>query len=196
MAKRVKDDYATCPFKIIVDTREGAPWFFRGLFADANQNYLPLAVETITRGLKTGDYSIEGFEDEICVERKSLPDLFMSVTSERERFEREFVRMSAMRHAAVVVEGDLEDIELNPPARTKVSGKTVYRTAISWSQRYPGVHWWFCPDRNWAEKMCFQILRMYWESHCKDRVAKVQDAGADDGMVDGRGQLFADEFQF
>lgn len=168
--KRQSQDYVECPFTVIVDTREGAPWFFKGFTADADQKNLPLVIPTITRGLKTCDYSIDGFEEEIGVERKSLADLYMSVSAERDRFEREFKRMAAMRHAAVVVEADLLEICTKPPARTKVPPKTVVRTAFSWSMKYPNVHWWFCPSRDWAEKACFHVLRLYWENFCRDRV--------------------------
>jgi hypothetical protein len=188
--KRQSQDYVECPFTIVVDTREGAPWYFKGFTADADKKNLPLVIPTITRGLRTGDYSIDGFEDEVCVERKSVADLYMSVSAERDRFEREFNRMSSMRHCDVVVEGDLLEICTKPPPRTKVLPKTVVRTAFSWSMKYPNVHWWFCPSRDWAEKACFHLLRMYWENFCRERVESAGDSergAAGGGTASGGG---------
>ena len=165
MVRKVREDYVLAPFKIIVDTREGAPWFFKGLHTRESGQTLPLVVQTVHRGLRTGDYSIEGLEDQVCVERKSMQDLYMSVTAERERFEREFERMSAMRWSAVIVESDLYAIAYSPPDRTRVPPQTVLHTIISWSIRYPNVHWFPCPSRDFAEQWCFQVLNSYWKKH-------------------------------
>ena len=65
---------------ILIDTREQTP--------------LPFAdLTTERRTLPTGDYSVLGFERDFIVERKSVADLVQSATFERERFERELVRM-------------------------------------------------------------------------------------------------------
>ena len=65
--------------KIIIDTREQAPFAFRHERMDATTEPGTLAV---------GDYSLAGLEDRVAVERKSLPDLVMCLGRERERFER------------------------------------------------------------------------------------------------------------
>ncbi len=63
---------------IIIDTREQTPFTFAG----------PARVA----GLKTADYTIEGYEDIVGLERKSLDDLIACLSSQRERFERELLR--------------------------------------------------------------------------------------------------------
>jgi len=67
---------------IIVDSREQTPLVFA---------HLPFIVS----GLPTGDYSVKGLEDDFTVERKTLSDLYGSLTSGRERFMRELQRMRA-----------------------------------------------------------------------------------------------------
>jgi ERCC4-type nuclease len=52
----------------------------------------------------TGDYSIEGFEQVLTVERKSLPDLVKTVVTDWQRFSRQLRRMSAMDVAIIVCE--------------------------------------------------------------------------------------------
>jgi len=55
-------------FTIIVDSREQKPYLFGGYTCGVKKS-----------GLKTGDYSIEGYENSICVERKSKEDLYSSL---------------------------------------------------------------------------------------------------------------------
>ena len=50
-------------------------------------------VEVVRQGLKTGDYSLVGHEDEICFERKSVPDLVGTLIGGHERFLREMVEI-------------------------------------------------------------------------------------------------------
>ena len=139
--------------RIIIDTNEQLAYSFH------NINPRPIL---IYKKLKTGDYSIEGFESEITIERKTLGDLFGSVGTGRERFEREFIRMQSFKYAAVVIESGLDDIFINPPEHSSMLRKSVFRTLISWSIRY-GVKIWPCPDRNFAEKTTYIILKRWWE---------------------------------
>jgi ERCC4-type nuclease len=62
--------------------------------------------------LKTGDYSIEGFEDKITVEVKALGDFIGCCTHDRERFERELVRMRSFQYKAIVIKSTWAAIEL------------------------------------------------------------------------------------
>ena len=62
---------------LLVDTREQRPLYF-GEGVPQRRATLP-----------TGDYSVEGCEGLIAIERKSLGDLFGTVGQGRERFERE-----------------------------------------------------------------------------------------------------------
>src|ERR1700733_13721123 len=78
-------------YKIIIDTREKTPLKFTG-------------IETIRAGLKTGDYSIEGFEDKITIERKSLADLIQSISRDRRRFEECIQRLLEYEAKALLIE--------------------------------------------------------------------------------------------
>ena len=104
-------DIALCPFKVVIDNREKAPFHFTGLETNKDKNSLPIIVETITdRHLETGDYSIDGLENEITIERKSKVDLYGSLGRNRDRLEREFQRMQAMKYSAIVLEADWEEV--------------------------------------------------------------------------------------
>jgi ERCC4-type nuclease len=145
-------------FTIIIDTREQRPYTF--------QNIKPEPPETIIQGLKTGDYSLAGLESCICVERKSMIDLFGSVGKGRARFEREMERMSKFDYSALVIESDLSSIFVNPPARSKMNPKAVFRTIISWSVKY---HVCVFPlwNRESAERTTYLILKKYWDVFCE-----------------------------
>jgi hypothetical protein len=97
-------DYIITPYTVIIDSREQAPHSFQGFLADAHQKNKPLLVSVEVAGLKSGDYSLKGFEDRIAVERKSLQDAYSTFCQGRDRFERELARLNEMEYAAVVVE--------------------------------------------------------------------------------------------
>ena len=66
---------------LVRDTRETIGLVFKG-------------VEVIDKGLKTGDYSIVGYEDKFCAEFKSISDLIGTCDKKnRDRFKRELQRM-------------------------------------------------------------------------------------------------------
>jgi len=60
------------PFTVAFDTREQLPFSFQQIHMDRKRAF----VMTQKRTLQTGDYSIVGYEDRLCVERKSLEDLY------------------------------------------------------------------------------------------------------------------------
>ncbi len=82
-------------FCVIKDTREQT-----GLFVT-----LPKGLVIVRDTLKYADYSIKGFEDCIAIERKSIPDLLTSVTSEGERFKRELLELAKYERKYILVEG-------------------------------------------------------------------------------------------
>lgn len=104
------NEYTLCPFRVVIDTREQAPFTFQGLRTDAKDGRRQLVVETIPSTLATGDYSIEGLEELISIERKSVSDFYGTILAGRDRFERELQRLQEMAgaggYAEVVCEGD------------------------------------------------------------------------------------------
>lgn len=151
------------PFKILVDAQEKHPYQFGGLFSDASLKRRPLAIETEWRSLKTGDYSIDGWEKHVTVERKSLEDLYSTLGQHRERFEREHMRMAGLGagNSCVVIEASWERILKHPPGRSRLLPKVVFRTFLSWSQKY-AVPWFALEDRRFAEVATFRWLECWW----------------------------------
>lgn len=156
MTRKTKISLATVP-SIIIDTREINAFTFASIEPQPALIY---------QALPTGDYSLVGHEDQITIERKSLCDLYGSVGAGRERFEREFQRMTEFDYAALVIEADLGCIIKNPPEYSRMRPKAVFRTLLSWSLKY-GVYVWPCPDRGFAEKTTYLLLKFWWEKREK-----------------------------
>lgn len=167
MVSRLKPEgtaTVTCPFTILVDGREKAPYQFTGLVTDASAGRRPIVVAWQWAHLRTGDYSIDGMTDQVTVERKSLADLFSTLGSQRDRFELEHQRLAKYPHgqACVVIEASWEDILSRPPCHSQLNPKSVMRTAISWQARY-GVPWITTADRRLAEVWTFRFLEKVWQ---------------------------------
>ncbi len=157
--------------KIIIDNREQKPVLYD---KEGDPAFPGLQIQWGT--LTTGDYSIAGMHSpschhSVCIERKSLPDLFGSTGRGRARLEREFVRMSEFDHAELVVEADLKAIFKRPPPISMMRSKAVYRTLVSWSQRY-NIKVWPCPNRQFAERHIYLSLKRFWDDRqinsCKE----------------------------
>lgn len=161
-----------CPFEIVVDTREQAPLTFSNIggYDVINKRFY---------ALPTGDYSIVGMESRIAIERKSVADFYHSIGSDRERFEREMVRLSRMEFAAVVIEGMVTD----RPSIVRMGVKSATHTIMSWEVRY-GVIFRECPHgRREAELRTFHYLRHFHKQDqerakelVKKRLAVVDEA--------------------
>jgi ERCC4-type nuclease len=154
------------PFDIRIDTREQHPWMFRDL---RTRTYI-FEVKASKGTLSQGDYAIEGMEQELVVERKSLEDLFSTLASGRERFERELQRITdCCRQGAVIIEAPWEVIYEPEKHRTNWQSGMRPQSVIGFIQafiiRYPKVHWLPMPTRTAAEWTCFQLLRFTHKRH-------------------------------
>ncbi len=89
-------------YTVIRDTREKKRkgWMFSagGIIAG-----------TVTDILKTGDYTLEGLEKKIVIERKASTSEFATNINE-ERFDDELERMSSFEHPFLVLEFSMDDI--------------------------------------------------------------------------------------
>jgi ERCC4-type nuclease len=157
------------PFRVVVDSNEaahGTDYTFSNLPVRSECQSAALVVPRVVRHLETGDYSIDGWEDRICVERKTLEDLYGTLGKGRERFEREFERMRAMPFAAVVVEASWQEIcrpqQFRPGWRSELHPRSVWGTVFAWSQRYQHIHWFTMGSRRLAEMATYEILERFW----------------------------------
>lgn len=133
-------------FQIAIDTREQKPYSFEN---------------SVTKTLKTGDYSIVGMEEMICLERKSSTDAYGSLGKGRERLEREFQRMANMEYSAMVIESTMRDF-MKQPKYSKMNPSSAMNTLISWNLKY-GVSIWFAGDRLYGRKLVLRLLEKFYK---------------------------------
>jgi ERCC4-type nuclease len=143
---------------VIQDTRERTPL-----------DLTPLIV--IQGTLSTGDYSVKGLEDIIAVERKSLADLVMCVGRERERFDREVLRLQAYPVKALVVEAHLADIEAGA-YRSKVKPNAVLGSLLGWMAS--GLPVLFAGDHAAAGKLTARFLFIAARRRWRESLALIE----------------------
>lgn len=180
------DRHDVCPFTVLVDSMEQIPFTFEKIKGDSDQGGRQLFVPVKRKALgfqdgrfyqPMGDYSIEGQEGNVHIERKSISDCQSTVLGyggRRERFERELEILAGLPCSAVVVEGTFANVVITVQQQGK---KTVgelrtnlHRSIIGLQQRYR-VPWYFCDSRGMAEDTTFRILMRYWR---KERQAAKQ----------------------
>lgn len=118
--------------------------------------------------LRSGDYSIVGFEDAISIERKSHEDLYQTLTRDHQRFVRELERLRTYAYSEIVIEASWGKI-LTPPVNSRVAPKAISRAIQSLKLRFPTTQWTTAPDRRFAENYTFQILRKFWEHRQREK---------------------------
>ena len=82
------------------------------LYDDREKNYWVLPWEMKKKRLKVGDYTFEGYEDRVAIEKKSgIAELFKNLTAkERPRFVRMLKRLSKYEYKCIVVEDNLNNV--------------------------------------------------------------------------------------
>jgi hypothetical protein len=147
------------PFIVVIDTREQMPWEF-GFHT------------TSKRKLDTGDYSIEGLEDVLAIERKRSVSEIANNLSES-RLKDVLERLSKIKHSFILLEFSLDDVYQFPvgsdiPKRLwdklKISGNYIIKRFIEMQMKY-GVHILFCGNSENAERMAVSIMRRIYEQY-------------------------------
>lgn len=186
------------PFVILIDKAEKAPFCFDGLrsrsFIDKDmREYCPVRTERRFLGIGMGDYSIDGYQGRVAIERKSMVDFQGTLLGwrheveaggpggwshdidRRARFKRELGNLAAMECKAVIVEATLgQCLEFAPTWGVRTAGenaKYLHSTYLSWQDEFP-VPWIFCDDKELATVTCFRILEKFWARTAKERRKK------------------------
>lgn len=175
----------TCPFTVVIDTNEGAPFTFQNLNTrakhpksplivtfDQDEDTYPVYVDTVDRALWNqggADYTIDGLEKEIQIETKhSVHDLFASCGRRRKNFEAEIAGLNrTVKYSLVLVTATWRQI-IDGVEQSEMHPNSVINTIIGWQMRYPFVHWIIVPTRELAELTCFQTLEMMHRKYSSD----------------------------
>lgn len=144
-------------FTIIVDTREQQPWEFSHYATSKNK-------------LDTGDYSIEGLENIVTIERKKSVNEFANNITEK-RFKDWTQRLSEIEFAFVLLEFSLTDILRYPIGsnipkklwdKIRISPNYIIKNLLELNLHY-NIKVMLCDNAANAEHMAEQIFkRIYY----------------------------------
>jgi len=133
--------------QIIVDSREQKPFKF--------DKYT-----LIESKLEYGDYSLHP-SNKLAIERKSLSDLYGTLSGGRERFEREIQKAKKMEgYIVVVVESTLNNMMYQKQKFGKASGEFIAHNMRQLIRKYDNLQFVFCDGREEARDKTIHILGM------------------------------------
>lgn len=135
-------------FRIVIDSREKEGYSF--------------SCPTVRKKLDAGDYSVDGHEQQVAVERKSLQDFVHTVIHDFDRFAIELAKLAALRCACVVVEADLDDVMrgLAGDKLRSVAPRAVLGAALHIAIRHHVPIYW-CGSRQTACAFTDGFLRTF-----------------------------------
>lgn len=105
-------------------------------------------VDVVRQGLKTGDYSLQGYETELCFERKSVADLVGTLIGGHERFLREMDRMKEFKIKYILVEQSAGAVyRYCSKLGWEYKFDTIMQSLLAYAYHYQ-VRVRFCKDRD------------------------------------------------
>lgn len=150
-------------FNVIRDTQEKKNFWTFANYEEVEQ--------VIDRKLPTGDYTIEGFEENLCIERKhNISELAKNINEDR--FERELERMNQFYYPYVLLEFGLDEVDNYPNVscvpykirpKIKVRGPFIFKKLAEMSVKYQ-VHIIPCGHPKYAEELAMSIMKRVYEA--------------------------------
>lgn len=148
-------------YNVLIDTREKTPF----LFPEGN-----LCTGSVIKKLDTGDYTLEGLEDKLCIERKKVvSEIAQNIT--QERFKEELIRMTNFKYRYIIFEFDWSSV-LNFPygcglpksviRKVRCRGKFLEHALIGLNMKY-GIYTHYAGSTKNANKFCISIMDMVWK---------------------------------
>lgn len=176
-------------YTVIKDTREQEGWFF-----SAYDKCEGMEIGT----LLTGDYTLKGYEDVVCVERKaSVSEIAMNLGRKKEAFYNEIERMRDFPFRYILLEFSASDVIGYPMSllssedqqlyqryldggpkptgkrfdivkETKITGKYLIKCLLEISIKYE-VNVIFCDNKHNAFLICNSIFKRLTELFDKEQ---------------------------
>ena len=146
-------------YTVIKDTREQNGWSF-------SQYDKCAGMEIGT--LHTGDYTLRGFEDVICIERKACAsEIAMNLGRKKKPFQAEMERMRDYEFSFMICEFTMNDLLKYPEgsrvptrarSKVRVTGKYLLKCLIEFQLWYD-TKILFCGDKNNAFIVCNSVFK-------------------------------------
>lgn len=154
-----KDEYI-----IIKDTREKQGWDFP---PDGKCAGIEIAT------MRTGDYTLKGFEDLICIERKKCPsEVAGNLGVKKKPFEAEMQRMSAFKYPFIICEFSMSelleypknsDIPKSRLSNVVITGKYMLKCLLEYQLEY-NIKILFCDNAKHAEMVAASLMKRLYET--------------------------------
>ena len=158
-------------YTVIKDTREQDGWFF-----SSYDKCEGMEIGT----LHTGDYTLKGYEDIVCVERKaSVSEIAMNLGRKKKPFQEEIERMKDFHFSFLILEFDMNDVlkypegsrvPKNARSKVKVTGKYLLKCLMEFEIWY-NTKIIFCGNKQNAFLVTNSIFK---------RLTELFDRGSDD----------------
>lgn len=167
-----------CPFVVLIDSQEKHPFTFTGFQSGAATHHRVIDVPTKVKSLgpSHGDYSIEGYEGQIHIERKSLEDAHGTILGwgeHRERFERTLKYLEGIEFGAIVIECSLGEMLARSPSRGRKTAEEnrliLNQQYLAWLLKYRAVKWVFADTRRLAETETFRLFEKFYAYKLRTR---------------------------
>jgi len=130
--------------------------------------------------LHTGDYTLKGYEDIVCVERKaSVSEIAMNLGRKKKPFQEEIERMKDFHFSFLILEFDMNDVlkypegsrvPKNARSKVKVTGKYLLKCLMEFEIWYD-TKIIFCGNKQNAFLVTNSIFK---------RLTELFDRGSDD----------------
>ena len=150
-------------YTVIKDTREQEGYTFEsfeGRYTSCNG--------MVVQKLDTGDYSLVGLEDKLCIERKArVSELAGNLGKDKHRFLREIERMKDFPFKFLILEFSLEDLVKFPVGSDvpesrwnslKISNKYMIKMLVEF-QLHDNIHVVFAGNKRNAKMIINSILK-------------------------------------
>lgn len=142
--------------KILKDNQEKKGWDFNSYDCEVKIVNLP-----------TGDYTVEGKEEYLCIERKaSTGELAINLGKAKRAFLAEFERMKTFKHKYLICEfpesyffcfPEKSNIPKSSWPKIRMNGKYIYKSITDLCDKYK-VKLIFCSNKIEAEQACISII--------------------------------------
>tara|TARA_B100001113_G_scaffold320236_1_gene289361 strand:- start:3835 stop:4347 length:513 start_codon:yes stop_codon:yes gene_type:complete len=146
-------------YKIIKDTREQDGWVF-----SEYDKCDGMEIGT----LHTGDYTMEGFDDVVCIERKACAsEIAMNLGKKKNAFNAEMQRMKDYPFSFLICEFSMDDVLKYPTgsrvpqklrSQVRITGKYLLKCLIEFQIWYD-TKILFCGDKKNAFLVCNSIFK-------------------------------------
>ena len=157
-------------YTVIKDTREQDGWTF-----SPYDMCKGMEIDT----LHTGDYTIKGFEDVVCIERKACTsEIAMNLGRKKKPFQAEMERMKDYSFSFIICEFDMDDLLKYPEgsrvpkiarSKVRVTGKYLLKCLLEFEIWYD-TKIIFCGNKNNAFLVCNSLFKRLNEPfHKRDK---------------------------